>query len=183
MNANIAIANLILIVHIGYIGFVVVGLLLIVVGWWFKWSWIRNFWFRFLHLVAIGVVVLETVFGIRCPLTDWEDDYRKAGGQPILYFDMNDNPVTYFQKDGEDFYIDVTGRRLGENDLITSQVARDDFISRYLKHLLYIEMPKWAYPLLYFAFGGSILIAFICVPPDWPRWRRRVPEPSPAPGR
>jgi hypothetical protein len=59
------------------------GLLLILVGWWRQWNWIRRPWFRFTHLAAILVVVLELIFGTNCPLTVWEVNLRALAGQPV----------------------------------------------------------------------------------------------------
>ena len=33
--------------------------------------WVRNFWFRLLHFLAIAVVVEESLLVAVCPLTDW----------------------------------------------------------------------------------------------------------------
>jgi hypothetical protein len=40
------------------------------------WAFVRNFYFRVVHLLLIGVVAAESVFGIICPLTIWEDALR-----------------------------------------------------------------------------------------------------------
>ena len=40
------------------------------------WAWIRNPWFRYLHLAAIVFVALEALLGYACPLTIWEDLLR-----------------------------------------------------------------------------------------------------------
>lgn len=74
-------ADLLVIVHFSYVAFVVVGQLLILVGGLRRWHWIRNLWFRGLHLLAIGVVVLESWLGIPCPLTVWEQSLRTQAGQ------------------------------------------------------------------------------------------------------
>jgi hypothetical protein len=73
-------ANLVLVLHVGYVLFVVGGLACVWVGALFHWSWIRNFWFRVAHLAAIGLVVVESILGWLCPLTVLEDELR--GGSP-----------------------------------------------------------------------------------------------------
>lgn len=73
-------ADAILIVHVVFVVFVIFGLLAVYLGWFFKWSWVRNIWFRLLHLTAIGVVVLQSWFGKICPLTTWEMSLRQSGG-------------------------------------------------------------------------------------------------------
>ena len=44
-----------------------------------RWRWIRNPWFRYAHLAAIGFVALEAIIGMACPLTAWEDALRGGG--------------------------------------------------------------------------------------------------------
>jgi len=73
-------ADLILFFHLSYVGYVVFGLLLILLGWWRGWSWIRNPWFRATHLVAILIVAVSAWFHIDCPLTVIENDLRARGG-------------------------------------------------------------------------------------------------------
>ena len=74
-------ADALLFVHVLFVAFVVFGLLLILVGKFRDWSWVRNAWFRIAHLAAIGVVVLQSWFGIICPLTIWENALRGRAGE------------------------------------------------------------------------------------------------------
>ena len=74
-------ADLIVVFHAAYVSFVVFGLVAILIGAVLRWRWVRNFWFRAIHLTAIGIVVLEALFGITCPLTDWEKRLRLAAGE------------------------------------------------------------------------------------------------------
>jgi hypothetical protein len=80
MNRPI-IADLIVSIHFGYVITVVGGLFVITLGGILRWRFIRNFWFRALHLAMILIVVFEAIFGISCPLTDWEYELRIAAGQ------------------------------------------------------------------------------------------------------
>ena len=74
-------ADALLVIHVSFVAFVVLGLVLVYVGKWRAWGWVRNRWFRMLHLVGIGVVVVQAWFGVICPLTTWEMALRvKAGG-------------------------------------------------------------------------------------------------------
>jgi hypothetical protein len=99
-NAYRHLADLVLITHVGFVAFVMLGLLLILCGGIFKWRWVRNPWFRYAHLAAIGLVVAEAWFGVVCPLTTLENWLRKQAGeatygesfiqhwlQRILYYD------------------------------------------------------------------------------------------------
>lgn len=74
-------ADLVVAAHLGYVAFVVLGQLAIVVAAPMRWQWARNPWFRFAHLGAIAVVVYEAVRGLRCPLTVWEEQLRELAGQ------------------------------------------------------------------------------------------------------
>ena len=75
-------ADAIVVVHLVYVAFVVLGMAAILAGIVRRWAWVRNFWFRTVHLLMIAIVVLESLCGILCPLTDWEDRLRDAGGSP-----------------------------------------------------------------------------------------------------
>ena len=66
-----------------FVAFVVFGLALILIGKIRNWSWVRNAWFRIAHLAAIGVVVLQSWFGIICPLTTWEMALRQRAGDAV----------------------------------------------------------------------------------------------------
>ncbi len=76
-------ADAILILHVLFVLFVVVGLLLIYVGKLLSWSWVRNPWFRIVHLLSIGIVVLQSWFGVICPLTIWEMQLRSLAGDAV----------------------------------------------------------------------------------------------------
>ena len=80
MNRSL-IADLIVSIHFVYVIIVVGGLFVIVLGGVLRWRFIRNFWLRAIHLAMILIVVFETLFGITCPLTDWEYELRIAAGQ------------------------------------------------------------------------------------------------------
>lgn len=73
-------ADTILILHALFIAFVIVGFVLIAIGMFRRWNWIRNLWFRLSHLLAIGFVVAESWWGGICPLTEWESRLRVAAG-------------------------------------------------------------------------------------------------------
>lgn len=78
-------ADAVLVAHFAYVAFVVVGLLTIWAGYFLRWSFVRNFWFRLAHLACMGVVVLESVFGVTCPLTTWELQLRLLAGSGRYY--------------------------------------------------------------------------------------------------
>ena len=93
----IGLADLILVVHFCFVLFVVGGLFLIWLGAAQGWRWVRNFWFRIAHLAAILFVAGESVAGMVCPLTVWEDALRGRGHESgfiqrwvgrLLYYDF-----------------------------------------------------------------------------------------------
>lgn len=69
-------ADLLLVFHFLVAGFIVLGLILVWIGVLARWSWVRNPWFRYLHLGAILMVAAEAILGYACPLTVWEDLLR-----------------------------------------------------------------------------------------------------------
>src|SRR5438093_444174 len=77
----VILADLVVAIHIAYVSYVLVGELAILLGIVLRWSWIRNPWFRWTHLIAIVIVALEAILGITCPLTDLEDALRRWGHQ------------------------------------------------------------------------------------------------------
>lgn len=104
----LGLADLVLVVHTSFVAFVVVGLVLIWIGWLRHWAFVRNFWFRVAHLAAIGVVAAEALSGSICPLTTWEDQLRLlAGGEQryagsfiqhwlhqVIFFDLSERVFT-----------------------------------------------------------------------------------------
>lgn len=74
------IADGLLILHALFIGFVVLGFFIILVGIIKKSRWVRSLWFRCTHLLAIVIVVIQAWLGIICPLTTWEMQFREKAG-------------------------------------------------------------------------------------------------------
>lgn len=74
-------ANCVLMAHFGVVLFIIGGLILILFGVRYQWQWVRNFWFRMLHLSAIAYVLGESWLGIVCPLTSLEQWLREQAGQ------------------------------------------------------------------------------------------------------
>lgn len=74
-------ADVLVAIHFAYVAFVILGLVFTLGGSVAGWKWVRNFWFRAVHLAMIAVVVGEAWCGIVCPLTTWEDNLRELAGQ------------------------------------------------------------------------------------------------------
>src|SRR6266446_1324592 len=73
-------ADAILVLHALIVLFNVGALPVIWVGYFRKWSFVRNFSFRTAHLLLIGFVAAESILGTICPLTTWEDKLRLRAG-------------------------------------------------------------------------------------------------------
>jgi hypothetical protein len=149
-----ATADLIGTVHLAFVAFVLIGQLLFMTCWPFGWGWVRNFWLRGLHLLAILIIAAEGATAyvqqlsglgtLECPLTTWERDYR-----------------------GGDLH-DLTGASL---------------VGRAANRILFYEAPPTAEVYFYtghLVFGLLVLTTFILVPPRWP-WRKRAARAAPAP--
>ena len=96
-------ADVVLIAHFFYVLFVVGSLPVIWVGAWLKFAFVRNPWFRYLHLAAILLVVGESLIGVPCPLTIWENVLREVETDTsfiqqwfhqIIFYDVPENAFT-----------------------------------------------------------------------------------------
>jgi len=76
-------ADALLVVHVAFVAFVVLALILILAGKAYSWEWVRNPWFRYAHIAAIAVVVLQSWLGVICPLTVWEMALREKAGDAV----------------------------------------------------------------------------------------------------
>lgn len=76
-------ADAVLLLHVLFVSFVILGLALVVAGGVLKWHWVRNPWFRLVHLLAIVVVVIQAWLGIICPLTTLEMMLRSRAGDAV----------------------------------------------------------------------------------------------------
>ena len=81
MSLHQVLADAVLLLHFSLVVFVVGGLLLVLAGNLCDWRWVNTWWFRVLHLAAIGIVVAEAWLGMVCPLTTLENWLRGQAGQ------------------------------------------------------------------------------------------------------
>jgi hypothetical protein len=116
-------ADIVLVVHFGFVAFVVGGLGAIWLGAALGWRWIRNFKFRVAHLAAIAFVAGEALLGVMCPLTVWEDSLRGRG----------------------------------------SEIG---FIARFIRSIMFYELPPWVFTLAYVGFAGIVALTLWLVPPS-----------------
>jgi len=116
-------ADAILIVHFGIACFIVLGLCLTWLGIALSWRWVRNFWFRLIHLTAIVYVAVEALAGVVCPLTLWEDTLRDSLG------------------------------------------AQPSFVARWVRRLLFYELPEWVFTIAYVGVAAATAITWWLAPP------------------
>lgn len=89
-------ADALLVLHFLIVVFIVGGLILVWIGALAGWSWIRNRWFRYLHLAAIVFVATEALLGYVCPLTVWEDMLR-GGVRPESFIGRWVRKLLFYQ--------------------------------------------------------------------------------------
>jgi hypothetical protein len=108
VNMLSLLADLVLIIHVAFVAFVVLGFVFIWVGYFCGWRLVYDIRFRLVHLVAMGVVFAESVLGLICPLTTWEGALRMRSGEGqtyegsfiahwlgrILFFDWSESTFT-----------------------------------------------------------------------------------------
>ena len=76
-------ANVILVIHFLYALFIILGFVYIWTGYFAGLQSIHNPVFRYAHMAAMGIVVLESLFGIVCPLSWLENMLRMNSGSPV----------------------------------------------------------------------------------------------------
>ena len=83
-----SLADAVLLLHTLFVIFIIAALLLTIIGGLRHWRWVRNFWFRTVHLVCIAVVVTQSWIGLLCPLTTLEMWFRRQAGEPAIGVDL-----------------------------------------------------------------------------------------------
>ena len=78
----LALADLVLLLHFLVVAFNVFGIIVIPLGAWRGWRFVRIFWWRALHLATLAVVALQAAGGRLCFLTVWHTALvQMAGGR------------------------------------------------------------------------------------------------------
>jgi hypothetical protein len=76
-------ADAILTAHVLIVLFNVFSLPLIWLGHFLGWRFVRNFYFRMIHLLMIAYIAGQALVGEICPFTNWENNLRlRAGADP-----------------------------------------------------------------------------------------------------
>src|SRR5574341_1098883 len=94
----ITLADTLLAIHVLIAAFLTLGFVVVPLGAWWGWAFVRRRSLRLLHLGGIVFVALQAVLGVACPLTVWEDALRGHGASDIgfiargmrwlLYYDV-----------------------------------------------------------------------------------------------
>ncbi|GAB3728429.1 hypothetical protein GCM10028862_05900 [Luteimonas pelagia] len=79
--AAAGLADALLVLHAGVVGFVLVGELLFLAGGVRGWRWVRDLRLRVAHLVLMLYVAVQAWAGALCPLTVWEQSLRRMAGE------------------------------------------------------------------------------------------------------
>ncbi|MGH6969118.1 MAG: DUF2784 domain-containing protein [Stellaceae bacterium] len=82
-NPNLlqALALAVLAAHVAVIAFNLCGLIVVPLGAWRDWRWVRIRWWRALHLALLVVVALQALFGRACFLTLWQTALEQGAGE------------------------------------------------------------------------------------------------------
>ncbi|HEX6841010.1 MAG TPA: DUF2784 domain-containing protein [Stellaceae bacterium] len=83
MNAHVyaMLARLVLAAHVAIIMFNVVGLVVIPLGAWRGWSFVRILWWRALHLAILALVAVQALLARACFLTLWQSALQERAGE------------------------------------------------------------------------------------------------------
>ncbi|WP_298292647.1 DUF2784 domain-containing protein [Thiomonas sp.] len=82
---DLELARLVLGIHVLVIGFNLAGLILVPIGWWRRWRWVRGCVWRAAHLLSMALVALQAALGRVCFLTAWQTQLmQRAGRQGVV---------------------------------------------------------------------------------------------------
>jgi hypothetical protein len=176
-------ADLMVGIHVAIVSFALFGQIAILIGLVCRWQWIRNPWFRWIHVGLICVVAVESIFNITCPLTTWEDSLRGLAGQR-RHLDWAPDLVTSIA--GNAAGLQAGGPWVAAYMVKYGRPSEEkSFVGRMLRDFLFFEIPEWVFTVIYISFAAVVLLTFWLAPPRSFRSRRPCSEPAPAaePGR
>ena len=73
---NMILSEIVLLLHFSIFLFMILSFILIPYGYFQKWEWVKNIYFRSIHLILMGIILIETILGFMCPLTILENFLR-----------------------------------------------------------------------------------------------------------
>ena len=74
-------ADAVLAFHFGVILFNLFGMVVIPLGAWRGWDFVRIFWWRALHVAILALVAVQAVLQQVCFLTAWQSDLLRCAGE------------------------------------------------------------------------------------------------------
>jgi hypothetical protein len=74
-------ARLVLAAHVGIIVFNIAGLVVIPLGAWRGWRFVRILWWRALHLAILALVAVQALLARACFLTLWQSALQQHAGE------------------------------------------------------------------------------------------------------
>jgi hypothetical protein len=80
---NAITADLVAVTHALFVGFVLWGEILILIGVALGWPWVYDLPFRGIHLGWVLLVGVQDLLGRVCPLTIWKNEFRARAGQAV----------------------------------------------------------------------------------------------------
>ena len=73
---NSLFSEIVLLFHFCIFLFMILSFFLIPLGYFQKWKWVKNKYYRLIHLILMGIIFIETILGLMCPLTILENFLR-----------------------------------------------------------------------------------------------------------
>jgi hypothetical protein len=80
-DAYSALATAVLAFHLLVVLFNIFGMIVIPLGAWRGWAFVRVFWWRALHLAILALVAAQAVLGQACFLTLWQGALLRRAGE------------------------------------------------------------------------------------------------------
>jgi hypothetical protein len=74
-------ANAVLFFHLAVVLFNLFGMIVIPLGAWLGWAFVRVFWWRALHAAILALVAVQAVLGQACFLTLWQGTLQHWAGE------------------------------------------------------------------------------------------------------
>jgi hypothetical protein len=173
----ILLADIVVTIHLLFMLFVLIAQVLIVAGWLLHWGWVRNFWFRLVHLGSIGVVAAQALAGIICPLTTLERHFRVEGEYPKYCALLAANLVA---SRSENLLTSLVPASCAANPITLIDeieggalhvLDRASAIGRFSNNTLFFRPQGPLFPIVYVSFALLVVLTWIFAPPHLP-WRK-----------
>ena len=73
---NSLFSEIVLLFHFCIFLFIILSFFFIPLGYYQKWKWVKNKYYRLIHLILMGIIFIETILGFMCPLPILENFLR-----------------------------------------------------------------------------------------------------------